>query len=459
MKRNQLFCHTIAYTWCGIIIIVFVLSTRDILLQFHLPTLNQLVISIVVLVFLLALSGLIIFRGIKYLLFLAIPYLLCFIILEGGIRIWMRYFAPRTQRIQYSEQFRYTYQKHILGLETAYVPHHYTLYNSRPSFSLEEGTVHNGLGLRDHRNFKPEDQVIKIAFIGGSTTYTIGIKDNTKIFSYGLEQRLNDYYKDGLKGYRIQVINAGMGGATSAENLLRLIFFVSEISPDVVVIQHGLNDTWARLSSEAIQFDFSNYRKRWSPPKRPGLFVPERSLLSAASLTIIKRSLLCMFIIKRIGVTLPSEGLVTIDKFVSCSKGKQSIDNLKINGTQYFERNTRYMIAICRVIGAKVLLASEAYTKKAGKARQIAMPEHNALLAKIAQEEQVYFYDFFADMIKDGTHMPDGLHASQVGSDLKRDLFFDYIIREGIILEILKAKLAHGAFLPNEPFASDISRK
>jgi len=56
------------------------------------------------------------------------------------------------------------------------------------------------------------------------------------------------------------VVNAGLAGATSAENLSRLIFLVSEVAPDLVVIHHGLSETWTRAYGCPIQSDFSNYR-------------------------------------------------------------------------------------------------------------------------------------------------------------------------------------------------------
>jgi hypothetical protein len=68
------------------------------------------------------------------------------------------------------------------------------------------------------------------------------------------------------------------------------------------------------------------------------------------------------------------------------------------------------------------------------------MPQHNRLLARIAREEQVFFYDFHKEMHKDESHLPDGRHVSQTGSDFKRDLFFDYFIKEDIIPQLLNAE-------------------
>jgi len=197
-------------------------------LQFIIPTNPQLVNTAILLLVIYVVSGLIFVKGLKHAVFLLVPYVLIFTLLEGGTRIWIAYFTKPSEQLLSAEQLR---SPEDLGKETVYVPHHYTLYNLRPHLSTDKGTVHNRLGLRDYREFGSKDRTIRVVFIGGSTTYTIAIKDNKKIFSYGLEQRLNEYYHDKFTDYKIQVINAGMGGATSAENLLRLIFFCVRYFP------------------------------------------------------------------------------------------------------------------------------------------------------------------------------------------------------------------------------------
>ncbi len=98
------------------------------------------------------------------------------------------------------------------------------------------------------------------------------------------------------------------------------------------------------------------------------------------------------------------------------------------------------MLAICHSMKVKVLLATAPHQSKLGKSWDIAMPQHNALLEKIAKQEKVWFYDFAAEMKKDDLHLPDGCHVSQVGSDLKRDLFFRYFISNDIIPKLQKLR-------------------
>jgi lysophospholipase L1-like esterase len=364
------------------------------------------------------------FYGVKKTIFILIPYVVVFLLLEVGCRIWISNYASRSSRADFLTPFTTPIN---IADQSIYLPHHYTLYNLRPNLELPEGTKHNNLGMRDHRVLDGKKEgVIRVVFIGGSTTYTIGIKDNKKIFTYRLEERLHEYYKDLLPDHKVQVINAGMGGATSAENMLRLIFFVSEIRPDLVVIQHGLNDVLPRIRKD-ITTDFSNYRKRWD---RPDYFLGE-PIAYGLSRRSIESSVILTFLSRKLGITGYSS--ISLGSMIDRRDVQISTSYLATNDTRYFERNTRYMIAICKSLGAKVLLSTEAYTEKAGEERILAMPEHNRLLSKIAKEEGVLFYDFYHDMIKDDMHMPDGRHVSQKGSDLKADLFYSFFIKQKVI--------------------------
>jgi len=434
---------------CGVsvVLLVIITSFMNASFQFIAPTIKQAISNIVFSSGICLILGLFIIKGLKYTIFLLIPYIVFFVGLEFATRIWIVNFAERSEKALYVEQFD---SPDNLGLESVYVPHHYTLYNLRPNFSTPEDTRHNRLGLRDHRDLYAEDKVLRIVFIGGSTTYTVYIKDNAQIFSSKLEQRLNEFYKDSLDDYYIQVINAGMPGATSAENLQRLIFFVSEIQPDLVVINHGLNDILPRMQG-IIQSDFSNYRKSWGLPKpkeqlKSELFPPYRPIMGALLMNFVKHSVFLTYIAKRVGSSVPmyenthdgSSEVLHINALVVRHDIPSKIESIYHNSPRYFERNTRYMIAICRMMNAQVLLVTEPFTKKAGKVRVIAMPEHNALLAKIAQEEDVLFYDFANQMSKDDEHLLDGRHVNQQGSDLKRDLLFKYFVEREIIPGLLK---------------------
>jgi hypothetical protein len=88
-------------------------------------------------------------------------------------------------------------------------------------------------------------------------------------------------------------------------------------------------------------------------------------------------------------------------------------------------------------MGARVLLATAPTGAQAGDFHRL-VPEHNALTRTIASEEDTAFFDYAAVMASDTHHMPDGIHVSQAGSDLKRDLYFDHLVESGLVEALIE---------------------
>jgi lysophospholipase L1-like esterase len=366
--------------------------------------------------------------GVKLTVFALVPLLVLLGFVELGLRFYYAGFAgPEQKALLAPSTLR------DRDSASVYAPHHYALYTPDPLVSRPDGLRHNRLGFRDERWLAPDPDAIRIVFLGGSSTYSERIRDNEKIFSHGLEGRLNAHFAARLDGRRV---NAGMGGATSAENLIRLAFFVSEVEPDLLVVQHGVNDVWPRMVG-TLQSDYGNYRRRW---RAPSVF-REHSMAHAATLWLMRLSMLGSFVANRSGMTEPHHLYAYTNRE---DQGPPSRKNAERNDARYFERNTRYMIALAREMGARVLLATAPTGGQAGDFHEL-VPEHNALTRAIATEEGVAFFDYAAVMVTDARHMPDGIHVSQAGSDLKRDLYFDYLIESGLAETLIQRRGADGA--------------
>lgn len=350
------------------------------------------------------------------------------LVVEVGLRHWLNYRATDIQRSKYLNPI-------LNGTGAAshaiYRPHHYMLYAVRNNYSNKNGMRHNGIGLRDERDFGAKKDEIRIVFLGGSTVYDGWIQDNQKTYAPILEAKLNVHYNPEQTGQRIEVINTGLGGATSAESLMRLIFVVSEVQPDVVVIQHGLNDIWPRMYG-IIQSDYGNFRRIYSVPS---LRNRGETWRHAIYRRMIDRSAILTMIAVRFGY----KSKYNIAKMVTRDDVTKDISNVVTNSAAYFERNTRYMVALCRAMGARVVLATEPYNEKASEARKIVMPEHNAILKKIAGQEDVMCFDFSDKMQKDIQYMKDGVHVNEEGGRLKAELYFKYFRDTKLIESILEA--------------------
>ena len=303
-----------------------------------------------------------------------------------------------------------------------YQPHHYYIYDLIPGFNNKSGTFHNTFGFRsmEIQKQKPED-VYRIFFVGGSTTYESGVKENAKVFTYLLEDELNKrLHLDVENNYKkIEVVNAGVGGYTSAENLIRIIFKISEFSPDLVVIQHGLNDVLPRLQGE-IKSDYVNFRKSWYQPRNVNNSLRDRVKRKIKNINFLS------ILFLRLGLLKP----LLIGDF-TIKEWSPRTDKLKQNDSKYFKRNTEYMVMFLKMIGADVILVTEPYNDNVIPGRAKGMPEHNALLEEIAEKLSCSFFDLYKYFPKYEPYLvSDGGHASEKGSYKKYELLRDYLIND-----------------------------
>ncbi len=79
---------------------------------------------------------------------------------------------------------------------------------------------------------KSDPRATKIAVLGGSTTFGVGVTDSDT-WPWLLQSRLG-------KGY--QVTNYGVPGYSTAENVIQMALIVPESRPDVIVAYEGWND-------------------------------------------------------------------------------------------------------------------------------------------------------------------------------------------------------------------------
>jgi lysophospholipase L1-like esterase len=90
---------------------------------------------------------------------------------------------------------------------------------------------HNSDGFRGNE-FSPVKTKPRIACIGGSTTYCIGVGD----------QQTWPFYLDQLLQPDYEVLNFGIPGHSSVEHKELLPQILARYSPDIVIFQMGLND-------------------------------------------------------------------------------------------------------------------------------------------------------------------------------------------------------------------------
>jgi lysophospholipase L1-like esterase len=357
--------------------------------------------------------------GAKRLVFALTPAIALLLAGEIGLRLWF------TQADRDLQQILAPAKAGRWAGGELFRPHHYSLFSLAQIPRTASGRRHNSLGFRDHREFATDPEAIRIVFIGGSTTYTLGVADNDEIFTARLERHLNSRYRELLGNWHVEVVNAGLPQATSAENLIRLAFLVSHITPAVVVIQHGINDGWPRAAG-GLQPDYGNYRKTWS---RPAALQPGQTIAASVTAQLRFHSMLAAYAMYKTRLV----PLLSVGDFVTQSGLKFAPANLVANGSEVFSRNTRMMVALAQHMGAEVVLANIAVDADRVGLHKVFVPEHNRVMRDIAEADQILFFDFANRMVTDAGHMPDGRHVSQRGSDLKADLWFEFLTEHKIV--------------------------
>lgn len=110
---------------------------------------------------------------------------------------------------------------------------------------------HNSKGYRsDEFSTKKPEGKIRIVTLGGSTTYGVGV-NNDETWPHYLAQELgNDY----------EVINMGVPGYSTAENLIQTELYLSELHPDLAIYYVGLNDL-RNINIENLTADYSDFHR------------------------------------------------------------------------------------------------------------------------------------------------------------------------------------------------------
>ena len=96
-----------------------------------------------------------------------------------------------------------------------------------------------------------DDRVIRVALVGGSTTFGTGVSDRES-WPAMLQQRL---------GSRYAVVNYGVPGYSSAEGVVQMALLVPEIEPDILVFYQGWNDL-KNYHEEGLGVDYYGHGMR-----------------------------------------------------------------------------------------------------------------------------------------------------------------------------------------------------
>jgi lysophospholipase L1-like esterase len=356
---------------------------------------------------------------------------------EVATRAYLHWIAPEKVFKRYAtlDQLHERYEPRV-------VPHRYLGYSLNPAF--DNGlNRHNALGFRGAEITQPKPELeFRIVCLGGSTTYTLAVKDDQRTYPALLQTELQQ------RGYsHVTVVNAGVPGYSSWETLVNFQFRILDLSPDLIIVYHGVNDIHSRLVWPPAAYRGDN-SGRSSP-------IELRSEPSLGDFSALARILLI-----RTGMAQPEAAFAnSIDVRPDTYYGEEfmwqkrrkdypagifeevtAIEMLEANPPRFFRRNLENLVALADLHGVETVLATFAHSSRFRHRPRASSPEYvaayeetNQVLRNLALDTSAHLYDFVNEFPKSKNLFTDGRHVTRAGAALKAELFAEFLTENDLI--------------------------
>ena len=296
--------------------------------------------------------------------------------------------------------------------EGLYYAHPYTSYATQPGYVRENWSTINSLGFRGKEiTRKKSPGVYRIVTLGASTTYGIYQSDN---YTYPI--LLEAELKKKLNTNNLEVVNAGLVSATTAESLNRLFVDILPLNPDMIIIYHGFNDLIPRIFND-FSDDYYHFRK-----------IPlDKTLLTKSYLYR-----LCLRVFAPATFSEHHNLLSYIWKFENFPAAERKrIENFNKTSSAIFERNLDYLITMVLAKRISVVLSTFAIHKDAPSWNPYlpqelsvrGIEENNQATRKLAVLYHLPLIDFYNYAITDKRMFQDEIHMNRYGNVKKANFF------------------------------------
>lgn len=305
--------------------------------------------------------------------------------------------------------------------ESSVVSIPYGLYWNRPGQVDAQGRLQtNSLGYRQGglETVVPKPSgTFRVLVLGSSTTFSdAGTPSPLDAWPAKLETAL----PGPPNGFdRIEVVNAGLNYALSAELLIHLMFVGLAVEPDMIVWEGPGND-WLPAAVGDVSPD---YRQTRAPGVYPRPRFGEKSL--------VRRSYLARLILALWLRATPSTGLVSLEPPGVDWSSSEVLERMRTDPFTRFRRNMELVADVCRVRGIPLLLVpfttgsierqllSGSRTRAFLEAQASATRRLNSHLSDVAAEH-AHNTTYLSQplVIPDGLYL-DGTHLLPEGEALK----------------------------------------
>ncbi|PYJ86344.1 MAG: hypothetical protein DME22_05560 [Verrucomicrobia bacterium] len=292
-------------------------------------------------------------------------------------------------------------------------PHPYFGACLVPNISEERNGIrmtHNSFRCRGPEFDRPKPRGrIRIATLGGSTTYCAGVSDD-ETWQYFLGEQLGTNY---------EVINMGAPGGTSLETMIQTALLFSDVQPDIAVYYLGWNDARVQHVKD-LWPDWSDSHGKWVMSH--GLGGRELQERTAAGY-LLKRMVFHYFFPR-----------MDTDKALLDLKGSSDAftDHIDMRAIGHYERNLRNIVALCRKQGVEPIFIPQFLNYRLltsdkpygwlpfvrDRDLEKVIHAYNASMAKVAKEEGVVFGGEVLEPRYGESDFIDNGHLSRSGNKL-----------------------------------------
>lgn len=317
--------------------------------------------------------------------------------------------------------------------EGLYYSHPYISYDMKPGYNIPGDVTINSLGFRGEEfdAVKPPGGY-RIVALGGSTTYGIGLNDD-ETYPYYLQKEL----RKRLGTDKVEVINAGLVSATTAESLSRFLLKILPLDPDMLIFYEGYNDLPPRMFNNFLD-DYYHFRKN---PENHFSWL-SHSLLYRLAASGFKASL------HYPNMTLLSE----IWKFENLpQEDDKKIANFNSTSNAVYERNLDYLIALAGAKNITVVLSTFVFDDDApdwndympGELWGKGIEQNNEAIKELAGKYRLPLIDLYSYGLGNKHIFKDSIHLTAEGNEEIAGVFADTIapiIKEEMGNKFMQAK-------------------
>ncbi len=247
---------------------------------------------------------------------------------------------------------------------------------------------------------KKQKDIIRIICLGGSSTWGWPLVDTTKIYPAILEGSLNAHSAN----KKFEIINAGVGGYSSFQDLMYLKHALLEYEPDIVTLCIGANDSNDNTDIFVAMTD----REYWE-------YLKTKNSKPVKPVENLLREIRSYFMHSRV-----YNGLDCII-FQIKNRPKRRVP------VADFEDNLSEVLKLAKSHNFKVLLITEAHRSPD------AIREYIDVLQRVSKNNNNVFFVDTRPFLEDDSYFIDEMHPTYEGHEVIGKVIFDKILEINLV--------------------------